>query len=132
MATSFTFSSDKLLDTAKFHRANAWVEIINGGNASSKIDCLVDTGSDWTILPLLVAQSVGINPPFSSTANFITASGSGYSLPVERNVTIRIEGYRPNCNIVLSSAAGFVPILGRLELMWAFNSGLDTVKWYWG
>jgi hypothetical protein len=74
--TAQTFAHNKALSTARKHRAYADVVIINPVSArrSATLQCLVDTGSDYTILPLSAASQLGITasgPPVT----FRTAGG---------------------------------------------------------
>jgi predicted aspartyl protease len=130
--TPWTFTGLKALSSTYNYRAYADVVVMNsaGARKSSTIQCLVDTGSDYTILPMSIATAVGITPT-GPPITFRTANGASYTLPSHPSVDLIVEGYHITVFVVFSSAAAFTPILGRLELVTAFDIGLDTTNWYW-
>lgn len=72
--------------TAPHWRASADVYATNstGSVKTSVFQCLVDTGSDYTILPNHVAATIGINlatDPTIVMKSFRTAIGATYALP---------------------------------------------------
>lgn len=131
--TPATFASSKPLDAARNHRAYADVRLTtaNGTVKSSTLQCLVDTGSDYTVLPLSAATSVGIVPS-GPWVTFRTAGGANYRLRSHLGVNLEVEGYAIVAQVIFSQATAFTPILGRLELVAAFDAGFDTSNWYWG
>lgn len=125
------FSHQKALDTARANRAYADVRIAGPAASSLTWVCLVDTGSDFTILPMAAAMAAGITPS-GSAVTFQTAGGARYSLPSHAPVPLIIEGYLvPNARVVFSAGQGFSPILGRGELLAAFDVGFSRTDWFW-
>jgi predicted aspartyl protease len=132
VALTTAFGHWKGLGASPF-RAYADVQMFGpAGVNSSIIQCLVDTGSDYTILPLAIASSIGIQTTGTPIVpvTFRTAGGVQYTLPLHPAVDIRVEGYRIQVPVVFSPAA-FSPIVGRQELLAAFDLGFDTGQWYW-
>lgn len=131
--TPATFANSKLLNRGRNYRAYADVVVTNatGTVNSSIIQCLVDTGSDYTVLPLSAATAVGIVPS-GPWVPFRTAGGATYRLQSHLGVLLVVEGYAITVQVAFSTARGFSPILGRLELAAAFDTGFDTSNWYWG
>jgi hypothetical protein len=131
--TPTTFAHARALNPRRSYRAYAYVFVTNATGAlkSSKLRCLVDTGSDYTILPVSAATAVGIVPSGPSVT-FRTAGGATYSLPSHPTVRLEVEGYAITVPVAFSTAGRFSPILGRLELVAAFDAGFDTSNWYWG
>ena len=127
-----TFSGSRALDPVRNYRAYADVVVTDptGMTRSSTIQCLVDTGSDYTVLPMSMATAVGIVPS-GLPVTFRTAAGVSYSLPSHPTVDLIVEGYRINTPVAFSTAASFIPILGRLEAVAAFDIGFDVANWYW-
>lgn len=116
------------------YRAYADVRLIGPTATSSTHEFLVDTGSDYTIVPERLAQNIGIptNVPLPQV-NFTTASGHNVALPYYTPLDIEIGAYiLPGIRILITSASGFIPILGRPELIAAFDFGFNTTHWHWG
>lgn len=129
--TALTFGNAKPLTPTHNYRAYADVVMTNpaGTKKSSILQCLVDTGSDYTILPMSIAKVIGVTP-WGPPIKFRTAGGVSYTLPSHPSVDLIVEGYAIKVQVAFSSAAGFTPILGRLEMVEAFDVGLDTINWY--
>lgn len=127
------FAQSKLLDSVNNHRAYADVIVTDpaGANSSSVLQCLVDTGSDYTVLPISAAHAAGIIPA-GRPVNFRTAGGQTYQLPSHPTTDLIIEGYSVNALVAFSTSTAFSPILGRLELVAAFDAAFDTAHWHWG
>lgn len=127
-----TFSGSRSLDPRRNYRAYADIVLTDpaGVTRSSTIQCLVDTGSDYTVLPMSMATAVGIVPS-GPLITFRTAAGVSYSLPSHPRVDLIIEGYAIRVPIAFSTAASFIPILGRIEAVAAFDIGFDVANWYW-
>jgi hypothetical protein len=102
---------------------------------SSVVQCMVDTGSDYTILPLGLAGAVGIVPS-GGLVSITTVAGTSVSLSSHSPVDLEIEGYAISLRTVLfspfSTVGGFIPILGRPELIAAFDFGFTVTDWHWG
>lgn len=128
-----TFAHSKPLVVARNSRAYASVVMLNPATQqqSAALQCLVDTGSDYTILPLAVAMEIGIKPA-GKMISFRAAGGAQYKLPSHAAVDLMIEGYSLQAEIAFSHSNNFMPILGRIELVFAFDVGFDTNNWYWG
>lgn len=130
--TLATASGSRPLDPVRSYRAYADVVMLHpaGGAASPTIQCLVDTGADYTILPLGLAAAVGIVPTGPLVA-FRTAAGTLFALPSHPSVNLTVEGYAITVPVAFSAAPAFAPLLGRLELVAAFDAGFDVTSWYW-
>jgi hypothetical protein len=130
--TPATFLKSKLLDTARSYRAYAKVDVTDPkGTVLASNECLVDTGSDYTILPQNTAAIAGLKLT-GPKVTFRTAGGMSYSLPSHMSVHLLVEGYAITAQVLFSSAKSFLPILGRWELVNAFDFGFDDTNWYWG
>jgi hypothetical protein len=131
--TPTTFSYSKLLSTTPSARAYADVALTNPTytRVSATIQCLVDTGSDYTILPMSLAGGFGIVPS-GPPVSFRTAGGVTYSLPSQPGLDLMIEGYAIKATVAFSTSAAFIPIVGCLDLVNAFDFGFDDVSWFWG
>ncbi|MGX6998849.1 aspartyl protease family protein [Caballeronia sp. KNU42] len=126
--TPGTFRYSKPYDPVD-KRPYAEVYINNGGTTSSRIDCLVDTGSDYTILPAAVASKIGL-ATIGPNITVGTPSGSTFTLP-SANLQITIEGFIINTQVLLTSAKKFTAIVGHHDLIKAFDIGFDITDWYW-
>jgi len=131
--TPTTFAGHKTLSAANRYRAYADVYLTDPstGVKSSTIQCLVDTGSDYTILPMSAATAIGLTPS-GPPVTFRTVGGATHSLPSHSWVDIVIEGYHIIGPVVFAIATGFSPIVGRLELVQAFDIGMNLTDWYYG
>ena len=130
--TPTTFTRHKLLSTTNSYRAYADVYLLDpaSGAKSPTFHCLVDTGSDYTILPRSAATAIGLIPSGPSVT-FRTAGGATYTLPSHTMTAIVIEGYLISGTVAFSSGSGFSPVIGRLELISAFDIGMDTREWHY-
>ncbi len=119
-------------DTKNNFRAYADVHLTDPstGVRSPTFQCLVDTGSDYTILPISAATAIGLTPS-GPPVTFRSVGGVAYTLPSHSAVYIEIQGYLTIGTVVFSTAAGFSPIIGRLELIQAFDIGMDASNWYY-
>jgi hypothetical protein len=63
---------------------------------------------------------------------FRTAGGNRYALASSANIDLKVEGKVINVPVAFSTAAGFQLILGRPQVLAAFDIGFDTEQWYWG
>lgn len=115
-----------------FGRAFVDVFLINPTNNSLRagpVQCLIDTGSDFTILPIHYASSININPSYSTS---IRTPGGTAKYSSERNLALEICNlHLPNVNILFSSSSGFISILGRNDLLSTIAIGMDDHNWYW-
>jgi hypothetical protein len=127
---SGTFSSSKPLVASRSHRAYADVQVVGPtGGKSPVLQCLVDTGADFTILPMSAATVARIAPA-GPPVTFRTAGGARYTLP-SHPVELIVEGYLINAVVAFSLGAAFNPIVGRLELVSAFDIGSNKTHWFW-
>jgi hypothetical protein len=53
-------------------------------------------------------------------------------LPSHSGVDLIVEGYHIRVPVAFASTSAFTPILGRLELIRAFDAGFDVSNWYFG
>ena len=130
--TPIAFAGHKSLDTLRNYRAYADVYLTNPvtGVKSPTFQCLVDTGSDYTVLPMSAATAIGITPS-GPLVTFRTVGGATHTLPSHSSSDIVIEGYLVIGPVVFSSAISFSPIVGRLELIQAFDIGMNITDWYY-
>lgn len=136
MSLTFGGGTPKPLVLRSRNRAYAFVQVRNASGAVvRRYNCLLDTGSDYTLLPAAILPLIGLTP--SSTVTFRSAGGSSYTLPYEpapptgTGVRLVIEGVRKRLGVAFYST-GFTPILGRIQALQAFDFGLDRSNWYWG
>ncbi len=130
--TPTTFFGHRPLSAANQFRAYAVVYLtdLTTGVRSPTFQCLVDTGSDYTILPMSAATAIGLTPS-GPPVTFRSVVGTTYTLPSYSAVGIVIQGYLTVGPVVFSTASGFSPIIGRLELIQAFDIGMDATNWYY-
>jgi hypothetical protein len=135
MPKTFTFPNKKALSRANNCRAYADVQATDaaGSVKSPILICLVDSGSDFTILPASAASAVGIAvSSLTQVASFSSPGGPRYMLPLDPSVRLVVEGYAITVPVAFSSSPSFIPILGRNEMLAAFDAGFDNTDWYWG
>jgi predicted aspartyl protease len=97
---------------------------------SRVIRCVIDTASQYTILPQSDLDGAGIPP--GPVVPIRTIAGTVASFPSQQ-VDLLIEGqYHINATVLSSSAVGFTPVLGLLEAKDAFDFGFDFSNWYFG
>ena len=126
-----SFAGSKPLDPGRNYRACADVHVKDAtGTVKYKLQCLVDTGSDYTVLPTAAtAAAIALSGP---AITFNTAGGVAYTLPSHPAVDLIVEGYAITVPVAFSASTAFTPLLGRLELVEAFDAGFDATNWYWG
>lgn len=108
------------------------VQLVVAGHPTMSVDCVVDTGSAYTILPLALARSAGIVPNGPRiTISTISGTTAGF---VSHTVDLLIAGSYavPNCQILFSAASGFVPIIGIQDLNNAFDFAFEFSQWHYG
>lgn len=112
--------------------ANVILTNDNGTQQSPSFLCLVDTGADYTILPLWALQSIGASPA-NKTKNLIGPGGkvallhkTGLRLVVEDCALINQEVLFDSNN-----SMAYPPVLGRATLLSAFDVGFDVHQWLW-
>ncbi len=132
MPVGGTFLAARPLDP-KDQRPYASVSLRHptSGKSGPKLICLVDTGSDWTVFPAALANASGVivnGPPIAVR----TANGTAFSLLRATNVELIIQGYLIVTTIAVSQAGAFTPIVGRRDLLTAFDLGFTTTHWHWG
>ncbi|MBX9624554.1 MAG: retropepsin-like domain-containing protein [Gemmataceae bacterium] len=125
----------RLLDPALNYRAYCDVVVVNANangvaRKSPVYQCLVDTGSDYTILPWVAATAIGLTPS-GPVVTIRSVGGRVYRL-MSDEVAIEIEGKLVRVPVAFSAAGGFSPILGRSQLLAAYDFGFDTSHWHWG
>jgi hypothetical protein len=127
-----SFAGSKPLDPGRNYRAYADVHVKDAtGAVKYKLLCLVDTGSDYSVLPTAAATAAAIALT-GPAITFSTAGGVAYTLPSHPAVDLIVEGYAITVPVAFSASAAFTPLLGRLELVEAFDAGFDATNWYWG
>ncbi len=127
-ATSASFTHSKIYDP--LNRPMADVVLIGpGGVRGSLYQCLVDTGADYTVLPLAMALSAGITVSGGfSTITTVAGAASFYFLT---GITLEVEGYVVPTDVYIdpSPAAAYIPLLGRATLLSAFDLGFNVSDW---
>lgn len=136
MTISFVGGTAKPLVSARSNRAYAFVSVRDAsGTVVGNYNCLVDTGSDYTLLPDSLLPVLGLTP--SSLITFRTAGGTSYTLPYEpppptgAGIRLVIEGVPKRLGVAFYSS-GFTPILGRIEALSTFDIGFDNTNWFYG
>src|SRR5208337_4513969 len=99
-----TFLSSKALDPLRNYRAYADVVVTDAAGVlkRSVLKCLVDSGSDYTVLPISAAKAVGIVPS-GPKVTFRTAGGATYKLASHANVRLVVEGYAVVVQVAFST-----------------------------
>ena len=103
----------------------------SGAPRSPTYRCLVDSGSDYIVLPISAAASVGIRlSRMRKTLHGVTGSASFFFEPA---LLVDVEGYRITADVLFdpSPSAAFVPLLGRAAMLAAFDVGFTVVEWLW-
>lgn len=129
-----TFTHSRPFDL--FHnRPLAAVRLIDpsSGRRSLAYDCLVDTGSDFSILPLSAMSRLGRT--HSGGTKRIASLGGSFVLEHEFGIDLNIEGYRitPRQGVCFAASptAAFLPVLGRVDLLTALTVAMAGSNWYW-
>jgi hypothetical protein len=104
---------------------------VSGQKDGPKV-CLVDTGADYTILPDSMAATLGLALGGLPVVSIAAADGSTFSLPRANGLDLVIEGYLVTADVLFCSAPKFTPLVGRRDLMNAFNFAFDDAYWYYG
>jgi predicted aspartyl protease len=132
MSTAIVFPNNRNYDPSD-NRPYSRVYLTNstGTKKSSLYMCLVDTGSDYIILPRSAATTVGI--ALSGTKKTIRGATGSASFDFETNLQFIIEGLSITADVLLdpSPGAAFVPILGRVAILAAFDLGFNVTDWLW-
>jgi predicted aspartyl protease len=130
----FTYASRLALNVARNSRAFAevYVEDPATGRRDGPEACLVDTGADYTVLPVSALTGIGLMVAGLPTVTIRTVDGSTATLPKAAGLHLEIEGVRITTDVLFSSAQKFTPVVGRLDLMKAFDFGFDTSYWHFG
>jgi predicted aspartyl protease len=98
------------------------------GSRSSIIQCLVDTGADYTVIPTYIVLGFNV----TSTSPFSVTTAGGYvTYNIQTGVDVEIEGFRIKTDILFdpSPSAAYIPILGRVTLLSAFDFGFNINEW---
>jgi predicted aspartyl protease len=91
-------------------------------------DCVIDTGSQYTILPAAVFVGIGI--PAGPTISIRTISGAIARFG-SHQVDLLIERlYHVGTTVLSTAARGFTPVLGLADAKDAFDFGFDFSQWY--
>jgi len=100
-----------------------------GTPISATYQCLVDTGSDYIILPISAAAGLVL----SGTMMVYHGVTGSTSMNFEKNIDIIIETKKLRADILFdpSPGAGFIPILGRTAILTAFDLGVTVSDWHW-
>ncbi|HET6387135.1 MAG TPA: hypothetical protein VFJ58_27420 [Armatimonadota bacterium] len=77
------------------------------------------------------ASVIGINPDGKPVTLYFP-NGASDTLRSHSQVELVIENYQLTRTVLFSEASAFIPIIGRQELVSAFDFGFDTLNWYWG
>lgn len=129
----FTYPSRKaLLSPGSRAYAEVMLEDTTSGMKDGPKLCLVDTGADYTILPDSMALTLGVAVGTLPTIKLTAADGSVFYLPRATGLDLVIEGYPVTADVLFCSAPKFTPLVGRRDLMNAFDFGFDDSYWYYG
>lgn len=123
-----SFSKSKNYDPNK--RPMALVRLIGpGGTPGSTYPCLVDTGADYTVLPLFMTRSTGI--VITGTRKPIITIGGSKSFYFETGISLEVEGYSVITDLFFdpSPSAAYLPSLGRKTLLDTFDIGFNVNEW---
>ena len=103
----------------------------SGTRKTSVYWCLVDTGSDYIILPISATTMVGIT--LSGATNTLHGVTGSASFNFETGLQVSVEGYTITADVLFDPAptATFVPILGRAAILAAFDLGFNVNDWLW-
>lgn len=127
----FTFASRNALTA---HGSRAYAEVFLEDPASGTKDgpklCLVDTGADYTILPDTMAVTLGLALGRLPVVTIRAADGSTFTIPMATGLRLVIEGFIVIADVLFCSAPKFTPLVGRVDLMNAFDFGFDDTYWY--
>lgn len=127
MATTITFTKDKKFGALNKPIANV---IVHAPLTKLNFNALVDTGSDYIVIPS-GALSSGWKYPPKSTVAVATASGT-VSLTIAKGVSVEVEGHVFTTDVVFSPAIkGKGALLGRVDLLGIFEVGMDNTQWLW-
>jgi predicted aspartyl protease len=128
MSITIVFNNSKPFDPSD-NRPYADVAITDsrGNSISPTYVCLVDTGSDYIVLPYGAASRIALSGN-KKTLRGVTGS---MVLDFETNLYVVIEGLLIKTDVLFESspASGFVPILGRAAILTAFDLGMDVGNW---
>jgi len=101
-----------------------------GGTRGSLYRCLVDTGADFTVLPLAMASSAGI--VITGISRPITTVAGSTSFFFETGIRLEVEGgYAVITDVFFdpSPSAAYLPLLGRKTLLDTFDLGFNVNEW---
>lgn len=110
-------------------RMAAVVLIGPNGARGSLYNCLVDTGADYTVLPLFMTKSTGI--VITGTLRRITTVAGSTWFLFETGITLEVEGYPVVTDVFFdpSPSAAHLPLLGRKTLLDTFDLGFNISEW---
>lgn len=104
--------------------------------SSAIIQCKIDTGACFTVLPKAAAEHAGIAFPLNGLEyQMVSPIGSRpIKLIKTKNVDLVIQGKSIKSQLVLfydDSQKGFYPILSLLDLVRTFPIGINRDHWYY-
>ena len=127
---TITFPNSKPYDPID-NRPYAAVALLHGARKSPTFPCLVDTGSDFIVLPTSAASLIGL--PLSGTKKTYRGVTGSASFDFEIGLQVDVEGCVITTDVLFAPTAtvGFVPILGRVAILAAFDLGFNVSDWLW-
>ena len=107
------------------------VLLSDSGGRSDGYKSLVDTGSDFVILPMTAAMTAGITLS-GNTTDLRLATGKAV-LPIEKDLNLSIAGWKIQADVLFetSNDPNFIPIVGRAALLTAFDIGFQSTLCLW-
>lgn len=97
----------------------------SSGNASSRAVAQLDTGADYTILPVVLARQLGYQPNNLQQQSVQLANGSTATFWLLRQVSLGVDGHRSQPLDVLLAPAGSPILLAARDLLKVTEFGLD-------
>jgi len=129
---TLNFSNNKPYDTVD---NRPYLDVLltdpSGKIKSPTYPSLVDTGSDYIILPTAAAAMAGI--PLSGKTKTIRSATGSASFNFETGLNVIVAGYSITADVLFdpSPSSAFVPILGRPAILAAFDVGFNLSDCLW-
>ena len=109
------------------HKPIANVEL-HTPTGTVNFNALIDTGADYTVFPDSYLSMWPKMP--TSTIPVRSVSGSAvYTIIYGQLITV--EGFKLKADVLFSPTLAKGALLGRVDLLTAFQVGLDSSQWLW-
>ncbi|TSC65537.1 MAG: hypothetical protein CEO21_389 [Microgenomates group bacterium Gr01-1014_80] len=123
MAVTFPFKEEKSAIFGKIHRPIALVYIKHQKeNLWRKVDMIVDSGADYTLLPRFLASALGVS--LSRDCMVVDTNGVGGRSKVyllRKKLLVKIGDYERSIPVGFLSSDYIPPLLGRKEFFETFK-----------